>query len=144
MTRDEADALAKRIINCWRGGPPLEEWRAELERLDAGTAGTTYARLKRSLEHAPSIARFLSEYKTIDTDDASTRERCGECGGSGWVAGQSSFVKSGHVYSHALPCLSCPAGAAAGASRLFRDAPEYDLISNEEADRLLAALRESA
>lgn len=65
MTRDEATELAKRIINCWRGGPPLAEWIEELLPLDNGMASTTFVRLRRTLEHAPSVARFLAEYRGV-------------------------------------------------------------------------------
>jgi hypothetical protein len=65
VNQAEATDLAKRIINCWRGGPPLTEWIDELKRLDAGMAGTAYIRLRREHEHAPSIARFLAEYRGV-------------------------------------------------------------------------------
>ena len=69
MTAQEADDLAKRIINAWRGGPPLNDWREELARLDAGMAGTAFVRLRRTIEDAPSIARFLAEYRAVRGPD---------------------------------------------------------------------------
>lgn len=80
MRNDEADYLAKRIINMWRGGPPLAEWVEFLTELDAGQAGTVFARLTRTREHAPTIATFLAEYRALDTHDASNRPTpCPDC-----------------------------------------------------------------
>src|SRR5690606_18933814 len=85
MTDTEGDDLAKRIINAFRGGPPLAEWRDVLAKLDAGRAGTAFVRLRGQLDYAPSIARFMAEYRALDTHDASTRTHCDTCGGSGWA-----------------------------------------------------------
>lgn len=142
MTRDEADALAKRIINCWRGGPPLDEWRDELEHLDAGTAGTTYARLKRSIDHAPSIARFMAEYNSLHTSDGGTRAPCRYCGDSGWVQRLwKQWAIGASVYTGAEPCSECAAGKTAAASRTWLESKPRDFITDAEADRLVAAMK---
>lgn len=67
MTPTAADGIAKRIINCWHGGPRLDEWVDTLTPLDEGTAGTTFVRLRAELEHAPSIARYLATYRALRT-----------------------------------------------------------------------------
>lgn len=110
MTPDEADALGKRIINNWRGGPPLVEWIDALVPLHAGQAGTTFIRLRDELEHAPSIAKFRQTYRGIHTRE--TDERCEACGGNGTVTGPT-FDRNGHTYTSAIPCPSCEAGRAA-------------------------------
>lgn len=76
MTRDEAEQLAKRIINTWRGGPPLADWVQILEPLEHGYAGTTYVRLRAQDENPPTIARFLATYRGVrgPTDTAPRRE----------------------------------------------------------------------
>jgi hypothetical protein len=128
MSPAEADDLAKRIINTWRGGPPLVEWRQELEQMDAGTAGTAYMRLKRTMEHAPSIARFWGEYNALDTRDGGNAINCYACADVGWAAHESSkgdplyFEFSGRWYSAARPC-SCNAGQRAAGSKLWAETP---------------------
>lgn len=141
MTPAEADDLAKRIINCWRGGPPLTEWRDELVQLDAGQAGTTYARLKRDLEHAPSIARFIAEYRALDTHDGGNRPaKCGVCGDSGWIEAQR-HQSHGQVYSGWAPCVYCAEGRAREASVTWTKSPPRTFLTDRDADRLLAAMK---
>lgn len=67
MTPAAADALAKRWINIWRGGPSLTEIIDALLPLDEGRAGTALVRLRNESDHAPSIARFLAVYRSLDT-----------------------------------------------------------------------------
>ena len=66
MTDPQALELAKRIMNCWRGGTPLADWVAELARLEHQPAVAAYERLRRLIDVAPSIPRFLSEYQALD------------------------------------------------------------------------------
>jgi hypothetical protein len=144
MTHAEADALAKRIINCWRGGPPLTEWIDELERLDAGTAGTTYARLKRTSEHAPSIAKFYAEYNALDTHDGGTRPAdCRFCDGTGWLETRRHQAM-GVAYSGCEPCSRCSEGRAREVSETWTKSPVRDFVTDAEAERLIAAGRERA
>jgi hypothetical protein len=101
----EARALATRIANTWRGGPSVTVWTEELADMDPGRAGTTYARLRRDSEHAPSIATFWRTYRELDTDrpDAIT---CDACSGCGWVHSH----EDDHGYSYARPCPHCREG----------------------------------
>jgi hypothetical protein len=131
MTTTEADELAKRIINTWRGGPPLTEWRDELLPLDAGQAGTAFARLKRTLENAPSIARFLAEYRSLQMHDASNPDdKCPECSNSGWVACFRQYENKGEVYSGARPCAECGHGRVAAQSQTWQRAPHREPVSD--------------
>lgn len=139
MNRDTADVLAKRIINCWRGGPPLVEWIDELERLDEGPAGTTFVRLRRSIEHAPSIARFMAEYNSLHTDDASTRGPvCGWCDNTGWTQTRPHQAH-GVAYSGVEPCDRCDEGRARRNSDAWTKSAPRDFISDAEATRLETA-----
>lgn len=107
----DADALAKRIINTWRGGPLLTEWIDTLTELDQGTAGTTYVRLRNDTDHAPTIAAFLRTYRGLST--AAThpppQDHCpsGRCSGDGWITTERTI--SGHPVRCAEPC-TCPLG----------------------------------
>lgn len=103
MNTVEADDLAKRIINTWRSGPPLDVWREELHRLDAGTAGTAYAKLRRTAEHAPSIAKFLAEYHALHTVDTPEPD-CGDCDRTGWVQAEDRIMPDERRYSQVKPC----------------------------------------
>lgn len=122
MTETEATELAKRIINTWRGGPNLQDWTEELTTLNQGQAGTTYHRLRRTLEHAPSVARFLAEYRTLDTTDASTRPDCSHCDRTGWTPTDDLILDWMHNrprrYTQVQPC-TCPAGDQAQRSNTW-------------------------
>jgi hypothetical protein len=107
MTPTEADALAKRIINTWRGGPPLREWIDTLQPLDAGTAGTAYIRLRGTSDQAPTIARYTAVYASLHTkpssDTTHTCERCTD----GWQT--LEYENNGRTYRGSHPC-PCPTG----------------------------------
>lgn len=62
MTPEQADALAKRIINTWRSTPPLPEWRDTLQPLEHDHATATYTHCRNTIDHSMSIARYLGEY----------------------------------------------------------------------------------
>jgi hypothetical protein len=144
MTREEASELAKRIINCWRGGPPLAEWTDELQRLDAGQAGTAYVRLKRELENAPSIARFIAEYRALNTHDGgNVKPKCGWCSDGGWIPTQRHEFKGG-VYSGVEPCTHCPTGAGCRESQTWRTTGMRHFVSDAEAERIIAAAKARA
>jgi hypothetical protein len=135
MTPTEATELAKRIINCWTGGPPLREWIDALTPLHPGRAGTAYIRLRNTQTHAPTIARYIAEYRTLQTDDPSTRTpTCPTCTGTGWTEA-GWFAAHGHPYTASRPCL-CPDGQRATASAIWQNAPTVTLITENEAEHL--------
>ncbi len=84
MTRQDATDLATLIVQTWRGGPQATVWEDELGNLHTNQARTTYEKLRRTLEHAPSIARFLAEYRAL-TQTPDERPGCGHCNHSGWI-----------------------------------------------------------
>ena len=65
MNAGEAHTLAIRIANCWRGGAPVREWEDALQRLDHTAAVATFERLRGNLEHPPTLARFMAEYRAL-------------------------------------------------------------------------------
>lgn len=86
MTPEEATDLATRMAQTWRNGVPAREWESELAELDAGRAGTVFARLRRESDNAPTIAGFLAKYRSLGPMP-NTGERyadCDECGNHGW------------------------------------------------------------
>jgi hypothetical protein len=141
VTPTEASDLGKKIINAWHGGPPLVQWIEELEPLDAGQAGTAFVRLRRQLEHCPSIARFFAEYHALDTrDGGNTKPKCGWCEGMGWLE-TPRHVNRGQVYSGWEPCSHCDQGRASEVGECWTKSPTRTFLSDAEADRLLAAIR---
>jgi len=123
---EQARELAARIHSTWAGGPTAEVWVEELLPLDEGTAGTTLVRLRRELERAPSVAKFLDRYRGLSTRSATARVECVMCDGEGWVTSSESPVRSmvrdddgnlvaaegekfEHRYSYVTPC-TCEAG----------------------------------
>lgn len=111
MNHEAADALAKRIINTWRGGPPLQDWVDTLDPLDEGTAGTAYIRLRNENENAPSIAVFMRQYRSLETATTAPirQDSCplNRCASDGWIT--ASFTADGRPYTGVEPC-GCPAG----------------------------------
>jgi hypothetical protein len=65
VTPDEANAIALRYKNIWRGGPATDELRHALAGLEHATAVTTMAALAIEHEHAPSIHAITERYRTI-------------------------------------------------------------------------------
>jgi len=111
MTPTEARDLAVRIHETWRGGPTVDIWTEELEPLHQGTAGTTYARLRRDEEHAPSIAKFHAIYRALHTNETE-QPRCPVCDSTGWIEA-SDLVKADITYTQVAPCIACEYGAQA-------------------------------
>lgn len=124
MTPTTADELAKRIINTWRSGPALTEWRDELETLDEGRAGTAFMRLRHTSEHSPSIARFISEYRALQTTDGSTEKvDCADCDNTGWVSAPDIVLNAGtdreYRNTQVRPCTRCDYGKQAERSTVW-------------------------
>lgn len=66
MNADEATNLARRIINCWHGGPTVNEWRDYLLGLDDHQrAVNVFERFRGRLEHAPTVKAFADEYRAL-------------------------------------------------------------------------------
>lgn len=112
MTPNEAVVLAEKLRNSWpQSKISLDVWAEELASLDAGRAGTALARLRRESEHSPSIARFIMEYRAVETHqhhrDPYVHE-CGDCEDTGFVEvrrPQDSLTAASSV----KPCM-CKAG----------------------------------
>lgn len=112
MTPAEAAVLADKLKSSWPSSKITPEvWAEELLPLDAGRVGTAIVRLRRELEHPPSIVRFLQEYRALRTvgrpRDPFSHE-CDVCEDVGWVdAGHvqdDQFTRAG-----VKPC-TCKAG----------------------------------
>jgi hypothetical protein len=119
MNRPEATDLAVRILGTFQG-PPAGDWEEELADMDAGRAGTTYARLRRNhVRRWLSIAEFIAEYRQVEPHDASTRPTgCPACAG-GWVEVLPRIVGE-TTYHQWQPC-SCSEGRNREASAVWRN-----------------------
>jgi hypothetical protein len=106
MNPEEAKRLAIRIVNSWHGGPNVDEWASELAEMDAGTAGTTFIRLRRELNHVPSVAHFWHAYRQLVTP-ANEPLPCDECDDSGWISAHTD------AHDYATPCPICERGRQA-------------------------------
>jgi hypothetical protein len=67
MTEDEADTLARRIINTFRTTPALTEWRQVLAHLDHDPACTTFGYCRDHIPEQLPIATYLARYRIITT-----------------------------------------------------------------------------
>lgn len=141
MTEQEADTIAKRIINCWRGGPSLTDWKETLQPLNHGQAGTTYARLRNEREHAPTIKAFRDTYNALDTNDTSEHQ-CPDCADTGWIDAYYRYAHNGIPYTAATPCGRCTNGQTAASSKLWTQAPQRQPLTDTEAIRLTTALHQ--
>lgn len=65
MTRDDANDLAKRICNTWRGNIPHSEWADYLIGFDAEQASRAYMRLRARIEYMPTLKQFGDECRTV-------------------------------------------------------------------------------
>lgn len=104
MNPHEATDLAVRILGCWKG-PNAREWEETLISIDAGRAGTAFARLRR--EHDKqwlSIAEFLQVANALRTDDPVKTDPCQWCDDTGWVQADD-IVKPGGTWPE--PCRAC-------------------------------------
>lgn len=91
VTSQEADVLAKRIINTWRLTPPLGEWIDALLPFPHDAAATTFVQLRSEVEGGLGIARFEKALRARLASARREREevhpppRCELCEGSGAV-----------------------------------------------------------
>jgi hypothetical protein len=109
MNRSAASAIATRIAQTWPSMRiPTDLWEDALTPLDEGSAGTTYARLRTSAQHPPTIADFMATYRGLHTATLEpVTHACERCNREGWVSFQAERL--GAVYTGIRPC-SCPAG----------------------------------
>ncbi len=114
MTSTEADELARLLTSTWRGGPSSAIWADELTDLHIAQAQAAYQRLRRSDDHAPSIARFLHEYRALRVRP-DTPADCPNCE-NGWTAAPTLTIGDDphrRIYRQVQPC-TCNAGQHAG------------------------------
>jgi hypothetical protein len=107
MKTEEADQLAKRIINTFRSTPALPEWRDTLDKLDIGQANTAFVRCRAAVDERLSIARYLAEYNSLRTRRPDHVE-CPACDDTGWITATPEDA----AHRYAKPC-SCPEGKRA-------------------------------
>jgi hypothetical protein len=116
----EAADLAYRINQTWRNGPSADVWEDELKHMDYGRSCTAYAKLRRERTHAPSVAEFVKMYRSLQTEDASTRgPDCATCDSTGWVKAKD-ITSRGHTYSAVKPC-GCAIGGQMAASSIWKE-----------------------
>lgn len=89
MTPDEADRIIRPLFGYFgitASKDRLDAWRDMMTDLDAGRAGTTYARFK--VEHHgknPTPAQFMQLYRTVDTSEPTIERNCPHCDNTGYV-----------------------------------------------------------
>lgn len=126
MTPTEAETLAVRMVRTWRGGPPADVWLEELTPLDAGAAGTAYARLRRSQTKPPTVAEFIKCYHSLVMVDGGrpALEECDRCEGTGWVEADPFYRNQTALgerpTSQVEPC-SCGEGDRRRESSVWRE-----------------------
>lgn len=128
MNADDRDNLVRKLRMVWpEGGPSNMAWADVFDGLEAGTAGTALLRLRNEHDKCPTIARFVGQYRELQTrarnpipgDESECR--IGRCDGSGWLPAKFTVPGRGgritddgeivpHEYTGVYPC-DCPAGS---------------------------------
>lgn len=123
MTPHAAETLAVKISQTWPRSAPVDVWVEDLADLDEGAAGTTFIRLRRELQHPPSIAQFRTAVRALDTTDASTRPApCSRCDDTGWIDAPDRIQHAGTDHerrsTQVQPC-NCTEGSRRRASTVW-------------------------
>lgn len=108
VTQDEAAGLATQIAQTWRG-LPAAAWEDDIVDLDAGTAGTVFVRLRRTLVRAPTIAQFRAEVQAATPRRDDDRPHCERCGSTGWADVVDLRADGTEHHVGCAPCR-CPRG----------------------------------
>lgn len=87
VTREEADELARRIVNTFRLTPPIREWSEVLAELPSDLAAATFARVREETETGGlTIGRFLARSRELRGAGRAPRSSsCRTCRGTGFV-----------------------------------------------------------
>lgn len=116
MNSADADHLAQRIGQTWRGGPTAAAWADVLTELDAPRAEAAFRRLRTEAENTPSVARFLATYRSLTTDRPDpTAPHCGRCASTGMVT-----VWEQHGDQTVTACAPCTCEAGTSAAVVLR------------------------
>lgn len=117
MNTNEAAVLAAKIRGAF-DGPTVDVWEEDLAELDAGRAGTAFARVRRAHKARwLSIGEFMDHYRAVHTEQTSTTVDCADCDTTGWTPGPS-IKRDGTTYTTVRPCR-CPAGERAARSAVW-------------------------
>jgi len=85
MIPQDASTIAVKLSQAWpRSSIATDVWEEELAPLDRGRAEETVRQLRRTEEHAPSIARFLSAYRNL-AGTAPIEWICPTCNNDRWI-----------------------------------------------------------
>ena len=121
----EADGLSALICQSFpRSQIAADVWADEFKPLDKPRAEEAVRRIRKTSEHAPSIAHFHGVYGGLLGTARSPEEACEQCGGSGivtdtdhprhWTGGADAMPPvdaDGHCNCNvATWCRSCPDG----------------------------------
>lgn len=127
MTPDEARTLTRKLIDAWPNGTKGYIWTELLEPLDAGTAGTAFARLLRDHEHdrTPTPQRFIGMYRSLHTEatDPTETRTCQTCHGTGGVEAPDLITADGRRYTQVDRCPDCDRPPRRPAPPLAADDP---------------------
>lgn len=130
MNKDSAADLATRIVQTWPRAIAAHVWEDELLDLDQARASTALVKLRRTLKNAPSISEFLDMYRSLHTDDRSTRpEDCDRCDNQG-VTSHLATIDGVDLWQPVTAC-TCAWGrekAGALAKAVNQNANELDRL----------------
>jgi len=86
MIKNDATFIAVKISQGWpRSAIATDVWEEELAELDKGRAEQTVRQLRRSDEHAPSIARFMQAYRDLAGSAHEPEWICPGCNNDRWI-----------------------------------------------------------
>jgi hypothetical protein len=86
MIVTHAAELAVKISQTWpRSSVATDVWEEELADLDRPRAEAALKQMRRTVEHAPSVAAFLSAYRAQSGTAGVYEWNCPKCANTGWV-----------------------------------------------------------
>ena len=113
MTRDDAEQLARRIVNGWRSTPPITEWREVLADRDRATTEAALDTLRDRVDTWLSCAALVAAYDAEMTRRSTAQRRrhprpdCPYCDGTGFEDGPVEYETIGgepHPYTTVIQC----------------------------------------
>ena len=88
MERWQAEGLAQSMCQSFpRSQIAPDIWTSEIEPLDLARAEETVRQLRRTADHAPSIAQFFAKYHGLlgSTNSGNIDPDCAGCHDTGWI-----------------------------------------------------------
>lgn len=96
MKDETAEKLALQIAQTWSKTAAPDIWAEELRPLNHAQAEEAYRRLRREVQHSPSIAEFMARYRSLTGTAGNDTPKCPACDDTGWITDTHHPHHGGH------------------------------------------------